>query len=280
MRRLLPYALCLLLLPVAAPSFAQEDATGMKDHALLSRMTGYYINDGQELEFGAYDFTLPGDKEQHVEGKFFKREYSLKEGAKNPGAIGIARNYRNALTARGGSVLHQQVDNGGGSMSAKVTVADRAVWVQVSVHNAGATYDLIVVEEGEMTQELELNADAMAAELAKSGKITLHSIQFDTGKASLKPESSAALDQIVALLKNDSALKLEIQGHTDNVGTAAANLKLSQDRAAAVKTYLVTTGGIAATRLTTTGFGDTKPMAPNTTDDGKAQNRRVELIKK
>jgi len=88
------------------------------------------------------------------------------------------------------------------------------------------------------------------------------------------------LDQVVALLKQDQSLKLEVQGHTDNVGAAAANLKLSQDRAAAVKDYLVTTGGIAAARLTTAGFGDTKPVAPNTTDEGRAQNRRVELVKK
>ena len=80
--------------------------------------------------------------------------------------------------------------------------------------------------------------------------------------------------------RSDAALKLEIQGHTDNVGGAAANLKLSQDRAAAVKAYLVQTHGVAADRLTTAGLGDTKPIADNGSEDGRAKNRRVELVKK
>jgi len=88
------------------------------------------------------------------------------------------------------------------------------------------------------------------------------------------------LGEIATLLNTDASLTLEIQGHTDNVGAPAANLKLSQDRALAVKDYVVTKGGIAAARLTTAGFGDTKPVAPNTTDEGRAQNRRVELVKK
>ena len=108
----------------------------------------------------------------------------------------------------------------------------------------------------------------------------MHNVLFDTGKATLRPESSAALAPVGELLKGDAALKLEIQGHTDNVGQAVANMKLSQDRAAAVKAYLVTTFGISAARLTTSGFGDTKPLAPNTAEGGRAQNRRVELVKK
>ena len=72
----------------------------------------------------------------------------------------------------------------------------------------------------------------------------------------------------------------EIQRHTDNVGQAATNLKLSQDRAAAVKAYLVQTFGVPAARLSTAGFGDTKPVAPNTAEAGRAQNRRVELVGK
>jgi outer membrane protein OmpA-like peptidoglycan-associated protein len=81
------------------------------------------------------------------------------------------------------------------------------------------------------------------------------------------------------VLKNDPMLMLHIVGHTDNVGAAAANLKLSRDRAASVKTYLVQTFGIDEARLTAAGFGDTKPVASNQTEDGRAQNRRVELIR-
>jgi outer membrane protein OmpA-like peptidoglycan-associated protein len=280
MRRWLPVALCLVSMLAAVPAIAQEDEAGLKDHPLLSRMPGYYIQDGQDLDFGAYDFNVGDEKVQRAEGKYRKLDYYLKENAKNPGAIAIARNYRNALVAKGGTMLHQNIDNNGGTMSAKATVNGRTIWVQVEVNNAGEIYTLHIIEEEAMTQQIEMSADVMAAELAKTGKVTLRSIQFDTAKATLKPESSSMLDQVVALLKQDQSLKLEVQGHTDNVGAAAANLKLSQDRAAAVKDYLVTTGGIAAARLTTAGFGDTKPVAPNTTDEGRAQNRRVELVKK
>jgi outer membrane protein OmpA-like peptidoglycan-associated protein len=280
MRRWLPVALCLVSMLAAVPAIAQEDEAGLKDHPLLSRMPGYYIQDGQDLDFGAYDFNVGDEKVQRAEGKYRKLDYYLKENAKNPGAIAIARNYRNALVAKGGTMLHQNIDNNGGTMSAKATVNGRTIWVQVEVNNAGEIYTLHVIDEEAMAQQIEMSADVMAAELAKTGKVTLRSIQFDTAKATLKPESSSMLDQVVALLKQDQSLKLEVQGHTDNVGAAAANLKLSQDRAAAVKDYLVTTGGIAAARLTTAGFGDTKPVAPNTTDEGRAQNRRVELVKK
>jgi outer membrane protein OmpA-like peptidoglycan-associated protein len=264
----------------AVPAVAQDDEAGLKDHPLLARMAGYYINDGESLDFGAFDFTVAGDKTQHAEGKYLKLLYMLKDGAKNPGPIGIARNYRNALQAKGGSVLVQDVDNGGGTMAAKVSVNGRTTWVQVEVNNSGESYTLHVIDEEAMAQQIEMSADAMAAELAKTGMVTLRSIQFDTGKATLKPESAVILDQVVALLKQDATLKLEVQGHTDNVGAPAANLKLSQDRALGVKDYVVTKGGVAAARLTTAGFGDTKPVAPNTTDEGRAQNRRVELVKK
>ncbi len=94
----------------------------------------------------------------------------------------------------------------------------------------------------------------LASALNATGSVALHNVLFDTGKATLKPESAAALAPVGELLKSDPALKLEIQGHTDNVGQPAANLKLSQDRAAAVKAYLVQTLAIPAARLTTAGL--------------------------
>jgi OOP family OmpA-OmpF porin len=85
---------------------------------------------------------------------------------------------------------------------------------------------------------------------------------------------------VIDVLKQDETLRLEVQGHTDNVGQAAANLTLSQQRATAVRDYLLKIGGIAAARLTAAGYGDTRPVAPNTTDEGRAQNRRVEIVRK
>ncbi len=124
-----------------------------------------------------------------------------------------------------------------------------------------------------------VKAADMADALATKGFVDLYGIYFDVDKTDVKPESSATLDEVASLLKIDRSLKLEISGHTDNTGQAAHNQKLSKGRAAAVVQALVTKYGIDPHRLVAKGYGDSKPVAPNTTDDGRAKNRRVELRK-
>jgi OOP family OmpA-OmpF porin len=117
--------------------------------------------------------------------------------------------------------------------------------------------------------------DALEAE----GRWATQGILFDTGKSEVKPESTPTLKQIAAALKEHPDLRVEIQGHTDNVGKADANLKLSQARAEAVKASLTGEYGVSADQLTAKGYGDTKPAADNASAEGRANNRRVELVK-
>ncbi len=115
--------------------------------------------------------------------------------------------------------------------------------------------------------------------LAEKGRVSTQGIYFDTGSDRIRPESTPTLKEIGQMLTEHADLKLTIEGHTDNVGNAPANQDLSQRRAAAVKTYLVAKHGVDSSRLSSAGFGDKKPAAPNTTPEGRQQNRRVELVK-
>jgi len=125
----------------------------------------------------------------------------------------------------------------------------------------------------------ESETDILYDALSAKGRWVTQGILFATGKAELQPESRPVLKEIAATLKQHADLKILIEGHTDNVGAAASNLGLSDARAAAVKAVLVAEYGADGARITTKGFGDTKPSVPNTTASGRAQNRRVEIVK-
>jgi outer membrane protein OmpA-like peptidoglycan-associated protein len=109
-----------------------------------------------------------------------------------------------------------------------------------------------------------------------NASIVLKNIFFDVNKYDLKPESQVELDKVVQLMQENPAVKIQIEGHTDNVGNAADNMKLSENRAKAVVNYLVSKN-VSITRLIAKGFGATKPVTENATEEGRAQNRRTEL---
>jgi OOP family OmpA-OmpF porin len=115
--------------------------------------------------------------------------------------------------------------------------------------------------------------------ISTKGRASTQGILFDVGSDHIRGESTPTLAEIGDMLKAHPTLKLTIEGHTDNVGSAAANQTLSEKRAAAVKAYLVSKYAVDAARLKSVGYGATKPVAPNTTDEGRQNNRRVELVK-
>ena len=208
MRRWVTAALLCLF---AAPALAQNtDADGSKDHPMFSRMSGYFIE-----EYDAQDFTsveLDTEPPKKVEGRYWKISYGLKDGGRKVGPVQIARNYTDLMVKRGGRKLLDDVDASGGTTVASMPIEGKNIYLQIWVSGAGDSYDLTVVEEAAMEQKVEFSAMELAKALNDNGSVALHNILFDTGKATLKPESATALAPVGELLKSDAALKLEIQG--------------------------------------------------------------------
>lgn len=260
---------------------AQDDVAGSKDPPGMNRMASYFIADYQELAFDSYTFSVSvnGKKEDKaVEGKRINIRYNLKDNAAVPSTLQVIRNYENAVRAAGGQVMYSNLDDSTATL--RLERGGNEIWASVDVGNlpSGVPVSITVIEKQAMTQEVVMDAATMAGSLGDTGKVAVYGIYFDTAKSDLKPESDAAIAEIAKLLKSQPELKVFIVGHTDMVGDPAANVKLSQARAQSVITSLVTKYGVAAGRLTPFGAGPYAPVATNRTDDGRARNRRVELV--
>jgi OOP family OmpA-OmpF porin len=251
---------------------AQEpDAEGCQDHPMLSRLKNFYIS-GCESNFDAVEFYVTESETVTVEGQKTRIEYYLQEGAAYPSYLQIRRNFSNAAKSLGGSVLYDEARYA----SFKIVKNGKEIWGSVEGFNEGGSYTLIIVEKGEMTQEV--TASEMLDTLNRDGFMALY-INFDTGKAKIQPESGPIIEQIASLLRDNEDLNLSVEGHTDNVGTPQSNKALSEERAKAVVAAVVELG-VDAGRLTAIGWGQEKPIADNRTEDGRAKNRRVEIVKK
>ena len=152
--------------------------------------------------------------------------------------------------------------------------ADKKIGFQIS----SKSRTIGVVEYQDFKQTIEkITADDILDEINNKGYATLH-INFDTGKSRISPDSYDVVNEIVKMMKANTSLKISIEGHTDNTGNEESNIKLSKNRARSVLMSL-TDENIDASRLKSEGFGQTKPIEDNTTEEGKAKNRRVELRK-
>ncbi len=156
---------------------------------------------------------------------------------------------------------------------------DGNIWVYYTTSPSvyGDGYLVVVQEKGFAATAKILDAGEMKKQIDSAGKVDLQ-VNFATDKTEILPESQPQIDEVFKLLQSDPALKLSINGHTDNTGGKAHNQSLSEGRAHSVVATLVGKG-IAADRLKAAGFGDSRPIADNGTEEGKAKNRRVELVK-
>ena len=150
-------------------------------------------------------------------------------------------------------------------------------YVSSSAHHKGKYFLTVIETKALDTRASLLSAEQMKKDLDAQGHVALY-INFDFDKTAIKPDSQPTIDEVVKLLKNNPSLSLTVEGHTDNVGAPDYNKRLSEGRAKSVVAALVAQG-IESRRLKAVGFGQNKPIADNSTDQGKAKNRRVELVK-
>jgi OmpA-OmpF porin, OOP family len=256
---------------VHAQDDERKDAEGCKDSPLITRFPGSIINSCENKEFDQFDFPLPADKDgnaaaKHVEGRFQSWDIVTREGTSE---LQVYRNMETALKNAGFTIDYPQSPTA-------ITAHKGATWI--FIESKGTYYYQTILTAEEMKQEVTADASSLKDEIEKTGHVAVYGIHFDTGKSTIQPDSESTLKQVVALLQQNPDLKLRVEGHTDNQGNAAANQALSEKRAQAVVAWLVAQG-IPANRLSAQGFGQSNPVAENSTDDGRAKNRRVELAK-
>ncbi|PKL85305.1 MAG: hypothetical protein CVV22_08555 [Ignavibacteriae bacterium HGW-Ignavibacteriae-1] len=275
------HILLLLLCAIPILSYAQNDNPDCleKTFKFFTVFDGFYVKDYCNYsEFGSYDFIVDrGARSIKKEGVYREVWFNKKEdNTRKVSGLQILQNHANAIKAAGGEVLKES----DGSVF-KTTYNGKELWIYVNA-NTNSTdldnYGIISIEVDVMKQEV--SALDIKESIASQGKIALYGILFDTGKSDIKPESEKAISSIATYLKENPGLNVYIVGHTDNVGSYDMNQKLSKSRGESVKNYLVTKYNILATRLTGDGVGPVCPVTTNETEEGKALNRRVEIVKK
>ena len=247
---------------------------------------------------------IAGDKVVAIEGKIVRDQFQLTNPEQRQySAIEFHRNYENAIRDLGGVRISQTqytnavVEAFGGYDKVRehfygicpgdydcenhtylIRQGGKEYWIQIST-GAGPLHGYVTVLEREgMKQSLGfLDASAMKKAIDADGRVALY-INFDVDKATLRADAQPVVAEINKLLSADPALKLSIEGHTDNTGTPAHNQALSTGRALSVLGALVGLG-VDPARLQSKGFGQDKPLADNASEDGRARNRRVELVK-
>ncbi|MDI1353607.1 MAG: OmpA family protein [bacterium] len=262
--------------------FSQDDEAGCKDHAMLTRMPSYYIS-ACSKSFNQLEIPVgmsSGEQNRKtLEGNVSSIEYNRKEDqeGKLPSWFQIIKNYENALAKIGGKKVYSDVQ----SATFQIVGASKDAWISLDLNSSDAdgvnVYSFVakIIEMEAMTQDIQ--STEIFQKLSAEGHIALY-INFETGKSDIKPESQKVIDEMAEMLNNNATLKVSIEGHTDNVGTTANNKTLSESRARAVMNALIAKG-IDKGRLSSKGWGQEKPVADNITDEGKAKNRRVEIVK-
>lgn len=291
-----------LLVGAALAQAVHAESSKPSDHELITPYQGSVLRERDDEAFNAYSRIVGtgrhGAVTETVEGKLSRLRYDNPQGRST---LEIERNYRAALEGKGLVVNFQCAGrqacrhnskptwtsiNGmnlgvGGDVryfTGRLPTGTGHVYVSVAI-NPQRTYLHIAEPANMQVSMVKVDAVALASALETDGKVDLPGIFFDSGTARLQATSDPALDAAAGLLRQRPSLALDVVGHTDSQGGEAFNLNLSQQRAAVVVNALVNRG-IDANRLGARGMGLTQPVADNATEEGRARNRRVELVRK
>ena len=288
---------------------ALSDEEKAKDHLMLTRYPGADLRYVRKTDTETVEIPFAKNATSQtplkLTGDLYRHLYEID----NTSTLKVYENYKAALTKGGFSFLSQceltQCGNEedaqklGAKVSinnnvynsyrnpyyllAKKTISDRNVYIAlfIGAYETEVTVQQVILEEKSVqTGLITVNADELKQQIETDGKALIYGIYFDTGKASIKPESKPTLDAIGELLKKNPSLLLYVVGHTDDTGSVATNLELSKQRAKSVVDALVSGYQIVASRLQAEGVGPYAPASNNTSDAGKQKNRRVELVKR
>ena len=266
---------CALVVGAYAPALAGQDEAP-PEHPVIKPMTGATTSsDSRVDDFGrlVVNYRDASGSEQPVaEGRYWHLFYQLADRATSRDEI--LSNYGTEARRLGGEMFNRSATRlvfrltqpGGG-----------VIWCRVDARSGGV-YELEIIDEAGLDLSVEFDADALLEALNRDGQVAIYGILFDVDRATLRPGSGEVLDTIASIMDAESGLRLEVQGHTDSTGTADRNLVLSRERAGAVVAAL-RLYGIDAGRLEARGFGPDQPIGDNSTEDGRRQNRRVELVR-
>ena len=311
-------ALIIFGLSVCTANAAGDDVSGAVDpEPIGARFPTAVITAQDTNEFDAFTLiTGPVEKEgeigssQYLEGRVTTTVYEIPA---DRSTLEVFRNYENKLSEFGGETLYSCMDavcggrafnltvvpyskgfggneNGQRYLAARTKTSDGVSYLSLYVTKnysvGGDTKDrvyvrLVVVDVEEMATELVVvDADEMQRQIADSGHVALYGIQFAFDSAEILAESRSALTEIAKLMAANPELEILVVGHTDNVGSHDYNMNLSDRRAGAVRRSLIDDYGIAGARLAAYGAGFLAPTASNVSEEGRALNRRVELVQR
>ena len=266
-----------LAVGLLGPAFAQDAADEPPEHPVIKPMNGAaLIEDSSRTDdFGQMLVRYRQDGntiDETAEGRFWHLEYQLEN--RDTSRDEIMANYAAEAERVGGEVLDRSgtrlrlriVNRGGGT-----------TWAILDTRANGA-YELEIVDEAGLDLSLEFDAAVMFDALTRVGRVAIYGILFDVNLADLRPGSGEVIDTVAEVLKANPGLRIEVQGHTDSTGAAERNRQLSLERAQSVAAALALYG-VEPNRLVPRGFGPDQPVADNADEQGRQQNRRVELVR-